>query len=167
VPAVALAVALICGQAAEIKSERVLATILTRSPAPQLVAAGQELQAAEEAAAGLSNATAFLGVGDSMEPLYASNTAVVVVPTKYDRIKQGMTVVYVNSDGFRVAHTVVGETRGGYLVQGLGNDEPDADVVNEDNMIGVIVQAYASTESAYRHEWTLRFLAKGRRFAAK
>jgi len=43
----------------------------------------------------------------------------------------------------RVAHSVIGETRDGYLVQGVNNDEADSDVVNEQNLVGVIVQAYA------------------------
>lgn len=141
---------------AGVTSRATITAVLSRTPAPQVVTAGQELAAAERAAAGIKGAVAFLGVGDSMLPLYSSNTAVVAVPTSYDRIKKGMTVVYLNRHGLRVAHTVVDETTDGYLVQGLGNDEPDRDVVNEMNLVGVIVGAFASHDTTFRHEWVAR-----------
>lgn len=148
--------------AASIKSEKTLAAIVTRTPAPRLVAEGQQLKIAERAAAQIPGAVAYWGVGGSMEPLYATNTAIVVTPIAYDDVKKGMTVVYVKSNGRRVAHSIVGETRGGYLVQGLNNDEPDAGVVNEQNLIGVIVSAYASADSAFRLALEQRLVARGR-----
>ena len=134
-----------------IKSQRQLTAILKQTPAPHLVAEGEQLQQAEKMAAQIKDAFAFWGVGQSIEPLYAPNTAVVVAPIKYDNIKKGMTVVYVKRNGRRVAHSVIGETRGGYLVQGVNNDEADAEVVNENNLIGVVVQAYASADTAFRN----------------
>ena len=62
-------------------------------------------------AAQIKDAITLWGVGQSMEPLYAANTAVVVAPIKYDNVKKGMTVVYVKRNGRRVAHSVIGETR--------------------------------------------------------
>lgn len=157
-------VALACGTRADagIKSQRQLNAIITQTPAPKLVTEGQQLQEAEKMAAQIQNATAFLGIGESMEPLYAPNTAVVVAPIAYDNVKKGMTVVYVKSNGRRVAHSVIGETRGGYLVQGVNNDEADAEVVNEKNLIGVIVQAYASTETSFRSDLTQQLALQGR-----
>lgn len=148
--------------AASIKSERTLAAIINRTPAPHLVAEGQQLKIAERAAAQIPGAVAYWGIGGSMEPLYATNTAVVVTPIAYDDVKKGMTVVYLKSNGRRVAHAIVGETRGGYLVQGINNDEPDAGVVNEENLIGVIVSAFASADSAFRLALEQRLAAKGR-----
>ncbi len=147
---------------AGIKSDRVLAAIISRTPAPRLVAEGQQLKVAEAAASQLPNAQAFWGIGRSMEPLYASNTAVIVQEIKYDDIKKGMTVVYLKSTGVRVCHSVVGETRGGFLVQGVNNDEEDAELVTEANFIGVIVQAFASADTAFRTEAAKRLTAKGR-----
>ena len=146
---------------AGIKSERVRAAIISRTPAPQLVAEGQQLKSAERAAALLPAAQAFWGIGRSMEPLYATNTAVIVQEIKYDDIKKGMTVVYLKSTGVRVAHSVVGETRGGFLVQGVNNDEEDAELVTAENFIGVVVQAYASADTAFRTETAKRLVAKG------
>ena len=86
-----------------------------------------------------------------MEPLYVPNTAVVVQEINYDDIKKGMTVVYVKNNGRRVAHSVVGETRGGFLVQGVNNDEEDAELVTPENFIGVITQAFASAGLGLPH----------------
>jgi signal peptidase I len=147
---------------AGIKSERVLAAIIERTPAPRLVAEGSELKTAEARAASLPNAHALWGIGRSMEPLYATNTAVVVQEINYDDIKKGMTVVYVKSNGRRVAHSVVGETRGGFLVQGVNNDEEDAELVTADNFIGVITEAFASADTVFRTETTKRLAAKGK-----
>ena len=85
------------GSAAQagIKSERLLAAIIQQTPAPRLVAEGEQLRTAEKIAAQLPAAHALLGVGTSMEPLYASNTAVVVQTINYENLKKGMTVVYV------------------------------------------------------------------------
>lgn len=147
---------------AGIKSERTLAAIMARTPAPRLVAEGGELKAAEARAAALPNAHALRGIGSSMEPLYATNTAVVVQEIDYDDIKKGMTVVYVKSNGHRVAHSVVGETRGGFLVQGVNNDEEDAELVTPDNLVGVITEAFASADTVFRMETTKRLAAKGK-----
>ncbi|HEX7630498.1 MAG TPA: hypothetical protein VF388_00080 [Lacunisphaera sp.] len=157
---VAAGSALLAG--AGIKSDRTLAAIIEHTPAPRLVAAGSELKVAEARAAMLPNAQALWGIGTSMEPLYATNTAVIVQEIKYDDIKKGMTVVYVKSNGRRVAHSVVGETRGGFLVQGVNNDEEDAELVTPDNFIGVITEAYASADTAFRTETTQRLAAKGK-----
>ncbi len=147
---------------AGIKSERVLAAIIERTPAPRLVAEGAQLKTAEKFAATLPRAHALWGIGRSMEPLYATNTAVVVQEIDYDDIKKGMTVVYVKSNGRRVAHSIVGETRGGYLVQGVNNDQEDAELVTADNFIGIITHAFASADTLFRAETEKRLVAKGK-----
>jgi signal peptidase I len=147
---------------AGIKSERVLAAIIERTPAPRLVAEGTQLKTAEQFAATLPRAHALWGIGRSMEPLYAPNTAVVVQEIDYDDIKKGMTVVYVKNNGRRVAHSVVGETRGGFLVQGVNNDREDTELVTPENFIGVITNAFASADSTFRAETTKRLTARGK-----
>jgi len=147
---------------AGIKSDRVLAAIISHTPAPRLVAEGQQLKTAEAAAAQLPNAQAYWGIGRSMEPLYATNTAIIVQEINYEDIKKGMTVVYLKSTGVRVCHSVVGETRGGFLVQGVNNDVEDAELVTAENFIGVIVQAYASADTTFRTEIEQRLAAAGK-----
>ena len=147
---------------AGIKSERVLTAIIQNTPVPRLVAEGQQLKTAEKVAAGIPGAQALWGIGRSMEPLYATNTAVIVQEIKYDDLKKGMTVVYIKSNGRRVAHSIVGETRGGFLVQGVNNDEEDAELVTPENFIGVVTQAFASADTAFRTDTAARLVAKGR-----
>lgn len=147
---------------AGIKSERTLAAIINHTPAPRLVEEGRQLKAAEAAAAALPDAQAFWGIGRSMEPLYATNTAIVIQQIDYEHIKKGMTVVYLKRTGVRVCHSVVGETTGGYLVQGVNNDVEDAELVTPDNFMGVIVQAYASADTAFRADTEKRLAAKGK-----
>jgi len=147
---------------AGIKSERTLAAIISHTPAPRLVSEGEQLRTAEVAAATIPGAQAFWGIGRSMEPLYASNTAIVVAAIDYEQIKKGMTVVYLKRTGVRVCHSVVGETTGGYLVQGVNNDVEDAELITPDNFIGVIVQAYASADTAFRADTEKRLVAKGK-----
>src|SRR4051812_36661403 len=91
-------------QAAGIKSERVLASILRETPKPELVMRGQEMARAEAPAGELPGAAAFWGVGESMDPLYSSHTAIVVAPMKFKALKKGMTVVYIIGRGRMVAH---------------------------------------------------------------
>ena len=152
----------VLGAQAGIKSDRTLAAIISQTPSPRLVVEGSQLKTAEAAAAVLPGAQAFWGIGRSMEPLYATNTAIVVQEIDYEHLKKGMTVVYLKSTGVRVCHSVVGETTGGYLVQGVNNDEEDAELVTPGNFIGVIVQAYASADTAFRADTEKRLVAKGK-----
>lgn len=147
---------------AGIRSERLYAEILRHTPAPMMVAEGHELATAEKHAATLAGAQAFRGIGRSMEPVYAPNTAIVVQAISYEVLKKGMTVVYVSSRGTRVAHTIVGETRGGYILQGVNNDAEDDELLTEDNYVGVVVDAYASADTTFRSDIAQRLAAKGR-----
>ncbi len=135
---------------AGIRSARLLAKIAAETPAPHLVSEGEQMTAARRAAAAITGAQTFWGIGHSMEPLYAPNTAVVVKPVAYDDIKRGMTVVYAKSNGKVVAHCVVDEDRRGYVVQGVNNDEADGESVNESNLIGVVVAAYSARDTGLR-----------------
>ena len=151
---------------AGIKSERVLAAIIERTPAPRLVAEGTQLKTAEQIAATLPHAQALWGIGGSMEPLYATNTAVIVQEINYDDIKKGMTVVYIKSNGHRVSHSDIGETRGGYIVQGVNNDVEDPELVTPENFVGVITHAFASADSTFRTETAKRLASNGKVRAA-
>jgi hypothetical protein len=81
---------------------------------------------------------------------------------KHDNIKKGMTVVCVKRNGLQVAHSAIGETRGGYLVQGTNNDEADVEFVNENNLIGGGVHAYASAHTNFRSGLTQQIAAEDR-----
>lgn len=147
---------------AGIKSERQLAAIITQTPAPQIVEDGSQMRMAEQAAAGIAGAQTFWGIGESMQPLYNPNTAIVVRPIAYKDIKKGMTLVYTKRNGHVVAHSVVGEDAQGYVVQGVNNDQADRESVNERNLIGVVVSAYAASDSELRIQLARELVSKGR-----
>mgnify|MGYP006281818985 CR=1 FL=1 len=130
------------------------------APAPVVVQEGQELRAAEVAASKIDGAQAFRGVGDSMEPLYVSGTAIVAVPCEYAQLRAGMTVVYVNHDGRGVAHVLVNQMPDGWIAQGVNNAREDADLVTARNLVGIVTQAYASTDTLARREAAGRLMNK-------
>jgi hypothetical protein len=152
---------------AGIKSERLLAAILTQTPETTLVTAGEQMKRAEAVAAEIPGAMAFWGVGNSMEPLFASQTAVVVAPIKFKDLKKGMTVLYMNSRGRMVAHSLTGDLPGGWIAQGVGNDKEDDDLVTKSNLMGVVVDAFAEIHSEYRVALTKDLVAKGRLTASR
>jgi hypothetical protein len=152
---------------AGITSERLLTAILKETPESKLVPAGSQFKAAEAAAAEIRGGVAFFGIGKSMEPLFASRTAIVVAPIQFKELKKGMTVVYMNSRGRMVAHSLKGDLPKGWIAQGVGNDEEDDDLVTKSNLIGVIVGAYAEAESEFRVALTKQLVAKGRLVAAR
>jgi hypothetical protein len=147
---------------AGIKSERLLAAILQQTPESIIVSPGEQLKRAEQIAAEIPGAEAFFGVGHSMEPLFASGTAIVVAPIQFKDLKKGMTVVYINGRGRMVAHSLVGDLPKGWIAQGVGNDEEDDDLVTKENLVGVIVHAVAEMPSEFRVALTKELVAKRR-----
>ena len=139
---------------------RDLDTIVAMAPAPVLVKQGTELRSAEAAAANVTGAQAFLGAGESMQPIYASGTAIVVTPCDYSDLRPGMSVVYVNHDGRGVAHALVEKSGSGWIAQGVNNPEQDEDLVTARNLVGVITQAYASSDTPMRRDLAARSILK-------
>jgi hypothetical protein len=147
---------------AGIKSEKFMAAILAQTPAPVIVSQGQQLKEAEKAAANIPGAETFWGVGESMEPLYTSSTAIIIAPVNFSALKKGMTVVYMNSRGRMVAHSLKTDMPKGWIAQGVNNDREDHDLVTKKNLIGVIVKAYSASETDFRIESTKRLAAKAK-----
>ncbi len=152
--------ALAFGGCSSISVQRDIETIVTMAPEPVMVKQGQEFRAAEAAAQHLAGAQAFRGVGDSMEPLYVSGTAIVVMPCEYSQLRAGMSVVYVNHNGRGVAHVLTNEMPGGWIAQGVNNQDEDSDLVTANNLVGVITQAYASADTLMRREIASRAALK-------
>ncbi|MEO6875322.1 MAG: hypothetical protein ABI222_10945 [Opitutaceae bacterium] len=137
-----------------------LDSIVSFAPAPVIVAKGHELHAAELAAQQVQGAQAFIGAGESMEPVYASGTAIVVTPVDFAQLKPGMSVVYVNNAGRGVAHALVAKTSDGWIAQGANNSSPDPDRVTVRNLVGVVTQAYAAADTPLRREIAARAMSK-------
>lgn len=129
---------------AGISSPRLLAAIAAQTPAATRVERGTELQRAGVAAAAIPGAEIFQGVGASMEPLFPRATAVVVAPVEFRNLRKGMTVVYRDRQGRRVAHALTGDVPQGWVAQGVHNDFEDDELVTPQNLVGVVVQAFAA-----------------------
>lgn len=147
---------------AGIRSERLLAAIIKHTPASTIVSPGEQIRAAEKAASAIPGAEAMWGVGESMEPLYSTHTAIVVAPIEFAKLQKGMTVVYQSRSGEMVAHSLTGDVPKGWIAQGVNNDDEDDDLVTSDNLIGVIVGAYSEAHSEYRMMLAKQLIAKGR-----
>jgi hypothetical protein len=90
--------------------------------------------------------TSGLGRGDSMQPLYDSNTVIVVEKIAYEDLKAGMLVAYRNSQGARVVHQLLYQDHHGWVAQGIGNEGRDRDRVTRANLEGVVYGAFFSTD---------------------
>ena len=112
-------------------------------PPPTLVAPGRALDAAEADAARDPACFALLGTGRSMEPIYASGTAIVVREQSFLSLRPGMSVVYRNRHGAYVAHLVLEKSSRGWLALGLNNPAADEEFITARNFVGVIKAAYA------------------------
>ncbi len=117
------------------------------APVPTLVASGQELAAAEQHAVRDSACFALSGAGRSMEPIYTKGTAIVVREQSYRLLRAGQVVVYRNGRGCFVAHVLVKELTQGWMARGLNNPQPDEELVTARNFVGVVMAAYASSQT--------------------
>jgi hypothetical protein len=125
-------------------------TFLEKAPLPMLVPANRVLAAAEAMAARHEGDFVLQGFGRSMEPVYLAGTAVVVHPTAMHMLRRGMAVVYRNPRGADVAHMLLERTTRGWIAIGLNNAEPDATLVTEENLVGIIKHAFAAEQTEFR-----------------
>ena len=109
----------------------------------EIVTPGEAWRCAEAYVAEHPGCEVLVGSGDSMLPLYADRTVLVVCRERMSALQGGMTVVFTGDQGCPVAHALVEKTPRGWLAMGVGNSEPDRTLVRYDNFIGVVVKAYA------------------------
>lgn len=77
--------------------------------------------------------------GNSMEPVLTKNTIIVVRPIDFDKLEAGMTVGYLNSDGYRVLHRLVRPAgKDAWVAKGINNAREDKDKVTRKNLLGVL-----------------------------
>lgn len=82
--------------------------------------------------------------GESMLPYFSDEAVLVVKKIEAARLRPGMTVVYLNRFGEKVAHRVIARVEGGWQVKGYNNDRPDSTVVNGENLLGVVYATFYS-----------------------
>lgn len=107
---------------------------------------GEAFHDAEAVAGRESGRTTAKGTGVSMAPVYGENTLLVINPIRYEELRPGMSVAYVNSRGVRVVHKLVSKTQGGWFVIGFNNSRIDEDLVTPSNLIGVVYASFNYTD---------------------
>ena len=88
------------------------------------------------------NSFVLVGSGQSMQPLYAPGTILVLQQFPYELLEPGQTVLYRNQARKVVAHVLVAKARDGWRVIGLNNRHHDMEPVLADNLVGVVIAAF-------------------------
>jgi len=77
--------------------------------------------------------------GSSMEPVLTKNTIIIVRPIDFEDLEVGMTVGYLNDDGYRVLHQLVRPAgQDAWVAKGINNAREDKDKVTRKNLLGVL-----------------------------
>ena len=88
------------------------------------------------------NSFVLVGSGQSMQPLYAPGTILVLQRFPFELLERGQTVLYRNQANKVVAHVLVAKTHDGWRVAGLNNRGHDMEPVREANLVGVVIAAF-------------------------
>ncbi len=134
--------------AKQLSSQYIAGLYVVGSPAAQLSTRTEARALAANRAATLPGAFVLRGQGRSMQPLYPSNTLLVVQPQPFTQLSRGMTVVFRNAENRSITHVLVAKTANGWRTAGLHNRRPDALPVTAANFQGVVVAAYAMIDGA-------------------
>ena len=113
-----------------------------QSPRPVTAAEPQAWRQASEMAENTPDAFVLVGLGSSMQPLYAPGTILVLQQLPYAELKRGQTALYRTKQETVVAHVLVAKARDGWRVQGLNNHNHDMEPVVAENFVGVVVAAF-------------------------
>ncbi|HWA10492.1 MAG TPA: S24/S26 family peptidase [Opitutaceae bacterium] len=113
-------------------------------PTPGAASSQRELwHDAELLAAREPGRDVLLGAGESMAPVYGDGSVLVIRPMAYAELRAGMTVVYLNREGRRIAHRLWRQEENGWRARGLNNAEPDTELVTAENLVGVVYASLA------------------------
>ena len=127
-----------------------VAPLAVLSPAPEVAESGDAWRQAEALAATMPGCEVLVGSGDSMLPLYRDRTVLVVRRFAMSELRAGMTVIFTGDHGHLVAHTLVEKSPGGWIAQGLGNQQRDRTRVRSGNYLGTVIKAFAPTDRMRR-----------------
>ncbi|MBI3885708.1 MAG: S24/S26 family peptidase [Opitutae bacterium] len=119
-----------------------------RSPRAVTVGEREAWQRASEIARRTPHAFVLVGEGESMEPLYRPGTVLVLQKSAYTALQRGQTVFYLNREKRTVAHVLVAKARDGWRAAGLNNREHDMEPVVAQNLVGVVIAAFAPQTGA-------------------
>lgn len=112
------------------------------SPRPQPASETLAWQSASSLADNLPGGFVLVGSGHSMQPLYESDTILVLRQVHYLDLRRGQTVLYRNREGKVIAHVLISKARDGWRARGLSNPTHDMEPVLAGNLVGVVMAAF-------------------------
>lgn len=130
------------GSARETDDPWIRGVFTGRSPRPVIAPEAESWRRAGELAGLTPRAFVLAGSGESMQPLYAPGTILVMQHCAYDKLQPGQTVLYRSKAGKVVAHVLITKARDGWRATGLNNRIHDMEPVVSDNFVGVVVAAF-------------------------
>lgn len=113
-----------------------------KSPRPMQIQETEAWQRASQIAVNTPGAFVLVGGGESMLPLYAPGTILVMQQCAYEKLERGQTALYRNQAGKVVAHVLITKARDGWRVAGLNNRIHDMEPVLAQNLVGVVIAAF-------------------------
>lgn len=113
-----------------------------KSPRPVPLVETEAWQRASELADLTPGAFVLVGSGQSMQPLYAPGTILVLQQLPYAAIERGQTALYRSKAHKVVAHVLVAKARDGWRVTGLNNPIHDMEPVRAENLVAVVIAAF-------------------------
>ena len=132
----------LAGMARETDHTWIRGVFTGKSPRAVTLAETDAWQRASTCAEHAPNSFVLVGTGQSMQPLYAPGTILVMQQCAYDKLQPGQTALYRNQAGKVVAHVLVTKARDGWRATGLNNREHDMEPVVVKNFVGVVVAAF-------------------------
>lgn len=113
-----------------------------KSPRAVALAETEAWQRASTLAERAPDSFVLVGSGQSMQPLYAPGTILVLQKFPFELLERGQTVLYRNHARKVVAHVLVARGRDGWRAAGLNNLRHDPEPVSADNLVGVVIAAF-------------------------
>lgn len=136
------------GSARETDDPWIRGVFTGRSPRPVAAPDTEAWQRAGALAEQLPGVFVLVGSGESMQPLYAPGTILVMQRCAYDKLLPGQTALYRNLVGKVVAHVLVTRARDGWRATGLNNLIHDMEPVVAENFVGVVIAAFQPSRSS-------------------
>jgi hypothetical protein len=118
-----------------------------RSPRPVAARETEVWQQAGELAELTPGAFVLVGSGESMQPLYAPGTILVMQQCAFDKLRPGQTALYRTKAGKVVAHVLIARARDGWRATGLNNRIHDMEPVLAENLVGIVIAAFSPAQS--------------------
>ncbi len=135
------------GSARETDDPWIRGVFTGRSPRPVAAPDTEAWQRAGALVEQLPGVFVLVGSGESMQPLYAPGTILVMQQCAYDKLLRGQTALYRSKQHKVVAHLLVAKARDGWRAQGLNNHIHDMEPVCADNLVGVVIAAFQPVTS--------------------